>query len=218
MASRKTNKITDTHNGLISTLTAQDFNIQDAPKELDPKSFSLWIRQLLQGWRQGTVGCKGRADVNYANRKPWKQKGTGRARAGSAKSPLWRGGGVIFGPQPRTRTLKVAKQLKKGVLANLFWHYLQQGKIHSLDWALADERPKTTVAYQVLKDARIGHNKINVLLPNHDALHYSSFANIDNVNIVFFDEINAYDLVLNDCWVVLKKDVDAFKEVVAQWI
>ena len=67
----------------------------------------------MQNWRQGTVACKGRSDVAFSNKKPWKQKGTGRARAGSARSPLWRGGGVIFGPQPRTRMLKVAKQVKK---------------------------------------------------------------------------------------------------------
>ena len=67
---------------------------------------SIYIRSLLQNWRQGTVACKGRSDVGYSNKKPWKQKGTGRARAGSARSPLWRGGGVIFGPQPRTRVLK----------------------------------------------------------------------------------------------------------------
>ena len=74
---------------------------------------AVYVRSLLQNWRQGTVGCKGRSDVAYSNKKPWKQKGTGRARAGSARSPLWRGGGVIFGPQPRTRVLKAGKQVKK---------------------------------------------------------------------------------------------------------
>src|SRR5260221_13587778 len=67
----------------------------------DPATFSTWIRVLAQNWRQGTVACKGRSDVAYTNRKPWKQKGTGRARAGSARSPLWKGGGAIFGPQAR---------------------------------------------------------------------------------------------------------------------
>ena len=65
---------------------------------------------MLQNWRQGTVACKGRSDVAFSNKKPWKQKGTGRARAGSARSPLWRKGGVIFGPQPRTRTLTITQE------------------------------------------------------------------------------------------------------------
>src|ERR1700733_5875246 len=72
-----------------------------------PISFSTWIRVLAKNWQQGTVACQGRSDVAYTNRKPWKQKGTGRARAGSARSPLWKGGGVIFGPQARVRTMKV---------------------------------------------------------------------------------------------------------------
>ena len=68
-------------------------------KKYRPVAMAIYVRALLQNWRQGTVACKGRSDVSYSNKKPWKQKGTGRARAGSARSPLWRGGGVIFGPQ-----------------------------------------------------------------------------------------------------------------------
>src|SRR5690242_19063445 len=67
-----------------------------------PHAISDYVRALLQNWRQGTVWSRGRADVSFSNKKPWKQKGTGRARAGSPKSPLWKGGGVIFGPQERT--------------------------------------------------------------------------------------------------------------------
>ena len=78
--------------------------------------FQFGLRALLQNWRQGTVACKGRSDVAYSNKKPWKQKGTGRARAGSARSPLWRGGGVIFGPQATSRTLRVPQSLRKNVL------------------------------------------------------------------------------------------------------
>lgn len=71
------------------------------------------MRVYLQNVRQGTVGSKGRSDIAYTNKKPWKQKGTGRARAGSARSPLWRGGGVVFGPQARIKMLKVPKKLSK---------------------------------------------------------------------------------------------------------
>ena len=100
---------------VIQTLSASDLNIEGARKEISPVAMAVYVRSLLQNWRQGTVACKGRSDVAYSNKKPWKQKGTGRARAGSARSPLWRGGGVIFGPQPRTRVLKAGKQLKRSV-------------------------------------------------------------------------------------------------------
>ena len=59
-------------------------------------SYAVWVRALMQNWRQGTVGCKSRGEISFSNKKPWKQKGTGRARAGSSRSPLWRSGGVIF--------------------------------------------------------------------------------------------------------------------------
>src|SRR3989338_6099689 len=84
-----------------------------------PAGFSIVVRQLLQNWRQGTVACQTLAEVTGSNKKPFKQKGTGRARAGTVKSPLWRGGGVIFGPQPRTRTLKVSKKLRQSVSPGL---------------------------------------------------------------------------------------------------
>src|SRR5690348_15481044 len=83
-------------------VSAEELSLQREDRTLvSVQSFSTWIRSLLQNWRQGTVGVKGRSDVARSNKKPWKQKGTGRARAGSARSPLWRGGGVIFGPSPR---------------------------------------------------------------------------------------------------------------------
>ena len=90
----------------IISLAEININIPEM-KELSPIGYAQYVRSLMQGWRQGTVGCKGRSDVNKTNKKPWRQKGTGRARAGSARSPLWRGGGVTFGPMPRVRTLKV---------------------------------------------------------------------------------------------------------------
>src|SRR4030066_2094069 len=93
---------------------AQDLSFDTQFKRATPAAFSTWIRVLEKNWQQGTVACQGRSDVSRTNRKPWKQKGTGRARAGSARSPLWRGGGIIFGPQPRTRTLTVSKSLKRG--------------------------------------------------------------------------------------------------------
>ncbi len=107
----------------------------------------------MQNWRQGTVGCKDRSEVAFSNKKPWKQKGTGRARAGSARSPVWRGGGVTFGPQPRVRTLQVNKQVKKSVLADIASHYANNGKIVSLNWALSEQRPRTAEAFNALKEA-----------------------------------------------------------------
>ncbi len=201
---------------LLQPISQADFKGL-SEREINSIGFATWVRQLLQNWRQGTAACKGRAEVSYSNKKPWKQKGTGRARAGSARSPLWRGGGITFGPQPRVRTLKVSKQLKKGVLNSLFWQYLKNNQIAFLDWSLENEKPKTAAALQILKSAGLHDEKINVFLSAQDQLHYASFANLENVRIVFFDEGNAYDLASAGRWIVLKKDLDAFKEMVNSW-
>ena len=111
---------------LGSTVTAKDLGVDGISGSVPSAAFSIWVRALSQNWRQGTVACKGRSDVARSGKKPWKQKGTGRARAGSARSPLWRGGGVTFGPQPRSRSLTVPKRLKRGVLRGLLLKYLGQ--------------------------------------------------------------------------------------------
>ncbi|MGE0206614.1 MAG: 50S ribosomal protein L4 [Candidatus Babeliales bacterium] len=188
-----------------------------ARREVSAASFSTWVRQLLQNWRQGTVGCKTRAEVNRTGKKPWKQKGTGRARAGTARSPLWRGGGIVFGPQPRTRTLKVTKKVKEGVLNTLLWNAVDAGKVVTLNWKLDAAKPKTALAQQVLKQAGLDIVKVCLLLPADDFLHFASFGNIPNVRVVPFDAVNAYDLALADKWVVLEKDLDVFKDMVSAW-
>ena len=203
---------------IFKTLDANDLNIVVEKQEPNIVGFSTWIRQLLQGWRQGTVACKGRADVSFSNKKPWKQKGTGRARAGSARSPLWRGGGVTFGPQPRTRTLKVSKKLKLGLLNSIFWQFLENDRIRSINWMLNGDVPRTTHAYNTLKDAGLHQNKLVLFLPMDDVLTYASFINIPNIKILFFDEANAFDLVGAHYWIVLNKDVGLFKEMISKWI
>lgn len=108
---KEVNITTKQNASLLSTLSLSDLGV--TWEQVDAKvDYALWVRVLMQNWRQGTVGCKGRSDVARSGKKPWKQKGTGRARAGTARSPLWRGGGVIFGPQMRTRTLKINKKIK----------------------------------------------------------------------------------------------------------
>jgi large subunit ribosomal protein L4 len=199
-------------------LSLKDLGVEMTKLGISNVAFSTWVRQLLQGWRQGTVSSKGRSDVSFSRKKPWKQKGTGRARAGSARSPLWRKGGTIFGPQPRTRILKVTKKLKKGVLNTLLFDAFKENNIMCLNWSLSDERPNTRQAYDMLKQANLQTTKINLLLPADDVVHYSSFINIPNVRILSFDELNAFNLSAASKWIVLKKDLDLFKETVARWI
>jgi large subunit ribosomal protein L4 len=202
----------------IQTLSAADLNIKDSRKEVSPVATAIYVRSLLQNWRQGTVACKGRSDVAYSNKKPWKQKGTGRARAGSARSPLWRGGGVIFGPQPRTRTLKASKQLKKSALNSILFNFLEQGKISSLNWDASLQKPATAQAFKLLKNSGLHQDKVVLFLPAQDVVTQASFSNIPNVRILFYDQPNAYDLANGKRWIILNKDLEHFKNMVSQWI
>lgn len=186
----------------------------ERPKRMSRHVCAQWIRVLLQNWRQGTVGCLTRAEVSFSRKKPWKQKGTGRARVGSARSPLWRSGGIIFGPQPRTRTLKIAKQTKQAVLKDLVWNYARNGQISTIDFEV--EKPKTSVAVQALRQAGIT-KKATVLVAPHDVASQASFANIKGVQVLFFDQINVYNIACGNHIVVLKKDLDLLKHMVAQW-
>ena len=192
---------------------------QEMPAKISSASVSIYVRTLLQNWRQGTVACKDRGEViSRSNKKPWKQKGTGRARAGSPRSPLWRGGGVVFGPQKRVRTLKASKALRRNVLQALFWNNLNKKNIIALDWMIEGDKPRTALAYNALKQTGLHDKKIILFVDGHDQQTCASFANIANVRMLLFDQPNAYSLMDGDCWVFLKKDNNFFKEMVNAWI
>jgi large subunit ribosomal protein L4 len=213
-AQKKVNKTQQS----VTPLSQSDLGLEINNKNIAGAGVSIYIRKLLQNWRQGTVGVKGRSEVSYSNRKPWKQKGTGRARAGSARSPLWRGGGIIFGPQPRERELKIPKKLRQGVFNTILYQYLQNGKIYTLPWDFTGDAPKTSYAYNLLKEANLADKKVVLFVSMNDVLAYSSFINIPNVQVLSFDEINAFDLMNGNYWVVLQKDLSSFKEMVSKWL
>lgn len=183
--------------------------------EIDPVEFATWVRALRQNWRQGTVACKGRSDVAFSNRKPFKQKGTGRARAGSARSPVWRGGGVVFGPMARTRKLDVSAELRKRVMNSLLWQLVDQQRFVSLPFQV--EKPSTAAAYNALKSAGLANSKVLVLVEADDLVTQASFANIPSVDLALHDQLNAYDVANVDYLVVCTKDVENCKQALQRW-
>ncbi len=205
------------HAAVAHVVTPKDMGVV-APKAKSARfGFAVWVRVLMQNWRQGTVGCKTRSEVARSTKKPWKQKGTGRARAGSARSPVWRGGGIVFGPQPRVRKLKISRKQKSVVLHSMVYDYLNQGKVRMLDGAITNSKPSAAMAYGFLKHNGLEKQKITLFLSANDVLTYASFINIPNVRILFFDQLNAFDLAKNNHWVFFKKDLDMFKEMVSRW-
>ncbi len=199
-----------------SVMTFQDLGIS-ADREAAKEGFSVVVRTLLQNWRQGTVGSKTRSQVSGSNKKPWKQKGTGRARAGAVTSPLWRGGGVIFGPQARTRMLKVSKKQRRAVSCELLKQFISSGKVIVVDWLPLDV-PKTQHAYKAINSANLLGKNINIFIPTFDNITALSFSNIPCARILFFDSANAYVLADSFAWIVFKRDIELFKDMVSKWI
>ena len=185
-------------------------------KPINPRAFAIGIRVLFQNWRQGTVASKTRGQVAFSNKKPWKQKGTGRARVSSIRSPLWRKGGIIFGPQPRTKMLAVNAQQKKLVMNNLMQGVIERDAVLCLELGTLS-KPSTKTAQKLLCAAGADTQKVLLFLTFGDDISFSSFINIPNVKIVFYDQPNAYDLSSADVWMFLKRDENLFKEMALRW-
>lgn len=186
------------------------------PKPVSPRTFAVGIRVLFQNWRQGTVASKTRGQVAFSNKKPWKQKGTGRARVSSIRSPLWRKGGIIFGPQPRTRMLSINSQQRSLVMNNLLQKMVEIDSVFCLNFDSV-KKPSTKSAQTLLNAAGLESKKVLLFLTFGDDVAFASFLNIPNVKIVFFDQPNAYDLSSANAWVFLQRDGAHFKEMALRW-
>jgi large subunit ribosomal protein L4 len=175
-------KVQEMQNDIAKNVSLQDLGLDSSAKKLvSERGFSMVIRTLLQNWRQGTVACKERGDVvSRSNKKPWKQKGTGRARAGSPRSPIWRGGGVTFGPHARTRTLSVPAQLKRNVCNNLLFDFIENNSVFCLNWQLEGDKPQTSAVYNILKSASLAE-KDCMFVSVDDVLMHASCINIPGI-------------------------------------
>ena len=152
--------------------------------------------------RAGTVKTKGRSDVSGGGKKPWKQKGTGRARAGTGRSPIWRGGGTIHGPQPRDYDMRVPKKVRRLALKMALSQKIVDEEFKVLD-QLRFEQIKTKDFVDLL--TRFELRKTLVVLPEKDEIIEKSARNIPNVKILRSEGLNVYDL-LNYHAVILSRD------------
>ena len=152
----------------------------------------------LAGIRAGTHSTKTRGEVRGGGRKPWRQKGTGRARQGSIRSPQWVGGGVAHGPQPHDHELRVNKKMRKGALRSALTDALASGKVVVVS-DLGFEEPRTKAAVELL-DALELDGKILVILPEPtgDGAAEKSFRNLRHVRVAYAGGLGTYDLLRAD--------------------
>lgn len=171
------------------------------------------VKNQLANKRQGTQSAKTRAEVRGGGKKPWRQKGTGRARQGSRTAPQWRGGGVVFAPKPRDYSYKLPKKLRRTALKSVLTAKVQDGEMIVLD-KLAMDEISTKAAKQVLTDVK-ANRKALVVLDKADEKVYKSFRNIENVATCVVNNINVYDLLKYDSLIMTQDAVKVAEEVFA---
>jgi large subunit ribosomal protein L4 len=170
------------------------------------------VRQTTNA-RQGTASTKTRSEVRGGGRKPWRQKGTGRARAGSIRSPLWRGGGVIFGPKPKDYNLKMNRKERRLALRTAFASRAEDLVVVQ-DFSDQLQRPKTKELISAI--ARWGcapEIKTLLILPGRNENVYLSARNVENLKLIAADQLNVYDLLHADKIIITASALDKIQEV-----
>jgi large subunit ribosomal protein L4 len=159
--------------------------------------------------RQGTHATKTRGEVRGGGKKPYKQKGTGRARQGSTRSPQFAGGGVVHGPQPRSYDQRTPKKMKAAALRGALSDRARNDRIHVVDSLVSGDKPSTRSALAALT-ALSDRRKYLVVLERTDSLTWLSLRNAPEVHIVAVDQLNTYDVIASDDVVFTQGAYEAF--------
>lgn len=159
--------------------------------------------------RQGTHATKTRGEVRGGGRKPYKQKGTGRARQGSTRAPQFAGGGTVHGPQPRDYSQRTPKKMKVAALRGALSDRARAGRVHVLASIVSGDAPSTKTALSVINAATAGRSAL-VVLERSDELAWKSLRNAVDVHVIAVDQLNTYDVLVNDDTVFTSGALEAF--------
>ena len=172
----------------------------------------LWeaVQSHLANKRRGTASTKTRAEVSGGGAKPWRQKGTGRARAGSNRSPLWIKGGVTFGPKPRDYTWELPKKMRRQALRSVFSAKVADGEMVVLD-ELQLKEIKTKMMVGLLKNLKLA-GKTTLVMANRDEKVRLSGRNLSDLHILNPENINTYDLVNCDHLLLTREAITRIEE------
>ena len=183
--------------------------------EIEPNESVVFDAVIMQraSLRQGTHAVRNRSAVRGGGRKPWRQKGTGRARQGSIRSPQWRGGGVVFGPTPRSYSYKLPRKVRRLAMKSVLSEKVAANNLVAVD-ALSFEAPKTKEFKQVLANLSIDTKVLVVLEPGNNFAALSA-RNLPNVSVVASDNVSVLDVVSNDKLLVTQTALTQIEEVLA---
>jgi large subunit ribosomal protein L4 len=173
-------------------LPAEIFDVQTNV----PLIHQVVVAQLAAA-RQGTHSTKTRGEVRGGGKKPYRQKGTGRARQGSTRAPQFAGGGVVHGPSPRDYSQRTPKKMKAAALRGALSDRARNGRVHVLSSLVEGDTPSTKAAIAVL-DALGERRNLLVVLERTDTVAWKSLRNLDRVHVLSVDQLNTYDVLISD--------------------
>ena len=189
--------------------------LNDAVFGIEPNESVVFDAVMMQraSLRQGTHKVKNRSEVSGGGRKPWKQKGSGRARQGSIRSPQWRGGGIVFGPTPRSYAYKLNKKVRRLALKSALSSKVIDNEVKVLDELFFDA-PKTKEMVAVLNNLNVDSKALIVIANENEAVKMSA-RNIPGVTVLTAEAINVLDLVAHNKLIMTQGAVEKIEEVLA---
>ena len=192
-----------------------DLALAESVFGIEPNTYAmhLCVVNYLANQRQGTQSTRTRSEVSGGGKKPWKQKGTGRARQGSTRAPQWTHGGIAHGPKPREYGFSINKKVRRLAMKSAFSSKVAAEELEVLD-ELKLDAIKTKEVVKVLSALETGKKVLLVLPENNDVL-YRSARNIAGVKVSTVNTLNVYDILNSDTMLVLKDSVAKIEEVYA---
>ena len=192
-----------------------DVEINDNVFGIEPNEHVLYEAIVMQqaSLRQGTHKVKNRSEVRGGGRKPWRQKGTGRARQGSIRSPQWVGGGTVFGPTPRSYSYKLPKKVRKLALKSALSSKVKEDSLVVLE-GIAMETPKTKEVISMLQSLN-ANEKALIVTAERDEVLEKSANNLQGVKVIPVSEVNVLDLVAHNKLIITKEAAEKAGEVLA---
>jgi large subunit ribosomal protein L4 len=173
-----------------------------------PLIHQVVVAQLAAA-RQGTHKTKTRGEVSGGGKKPYRQKGTGRARQGSTRAPQFTGGGTVHGPQPRSYSQRTPKKMKAAALRGALSDRARGGRVHVISSLVDGDAPSTKSAVSLLKGVS-EHKHLLVVLQRTDEVSYKSLRNVPTVHLIDVGQLNTYDVLVNDAVVFTQGAYDQF--------
>ncbi|MCE5221079.1 MAG: 50S ribosomal protein L4 [Clostridium sp.] len=189
-----------------------DLNENVFAAEVNEYALHQVVVALLANKRQGTQSTKTRSEVRGGGIKPWRQKGTGRARQGSIRAPQWIKGGIVFAPKPRDYRVSVPKSMRKVAMKSALTSKVQENQMIVLE-SLNFEAPKTKNIVEMLK--ALEANKALIITAESNEVVYKSARNIQGISIIPANNINVYDLLKYEKLIITKDAVSKIEEVYA---